>query len=516
MYHEERKITIFSKHQDLEEQIRKVMKAGPIVYHIFTVSLLQEGWTDSDIVVCDIPVKELAFYRRKMKTEAYLIYICDPDCDICADKENMADELICRPVSGIYFQKRIEKICGCIRHREDAWLSAMYLDVLIDSMPDLVWFKDNDGIHLKVNKVFCHTVGKDCREIVGKNHCEVWDVSVDDCEKTERIVRQKRKTCQFKELVQSRNGMRQFRTYKTPLFDQKGEIMGTVGIGHDETDIQNMSTEMEILLSSMPYAILVKDQDGIIVNVNQKFEEYFDTSKNDMTGKFYDSWYSHIFLGQESRKKNGIEELCLASEDGIRVMELSHEPVYDIFQNDVGELCIYRDVTEEYKLKEQLNSNSNTDFLTGLCNRRHFYECFTEGHSYEQISLLYVDLDHFKSINDTYGHQIGDAALITVADTLKKCFPEDLITRLGGDEFLVSKTKRISEAELIRQANALIASLKEAFSHNICFKALSASVGIAYTEQASKKIDTLIKESDSALYKAKQTGKSKCCVFDGE
>ena len=100
-----------------------------------------------------------------------------------------------------------------------------------------------------------------------------------------------------------------------------------------------------------------------------------------------------------------------------------------------------------------------------------------------------------------------------VAATLKKCFPGNLIARLGGDEFLVAKTEPVTEDELVRQADLLIAGLHDAFSTNSCFKVLSASIGIAYTTDPSKKIDDLIKESDTALYKAKEAGRSKSCVF---
>lgn len=98
-------------------------------------------------------------------------------------------------------------------------------------------------------------------------------------------------------------------------------------------------------------------------------------------------------------------------------------------------LCIYRDMTEEYLLEQQLSNNSNTDYLTGLYNRRYFYEYYTDLRKYQQVSILYVDLDHFKAVNDTYGHQVGDEALRISAEVLKKMFPNDLIARLGGDDF---------------------------------------------------------------------------------
>ena len=99
---------------------------------------------------------------------------------------------------------------------------------------------------------------------------------------------QRRATCQFTEKVKSQHGMRQFKTYKSPLIDESGEIMGTVGIGHDETDLENMGAELEIILRSMPFAILVWDDKGIIVNANEKFESYFGLRRDEIVGRRHD------------------------------------------------------------------------------------------------------------------------------------------------------------------------------------------------------------------------------------
>lgn len=169
-----------------------------------------------------------------------------------------------------------------IRLGEDLWLTGTYLDVLIDSMPDLVWFKDNSGMHVKVNNVFCHTVGKERRDVTGKDHCTIWDVEVDDCEATEAIVRRERRTCQFNELVKSRNGM--------------------------------------------PFAILVKDGEGVIVDVNLKFEEYSDVRRDDVIGNPYSEWYGHMFQGLSTIHKNDTEEIHLPCSSPDRILEITHEP----------------------------------------------------------------------------------------------------------------------------------------------------------------------------------------------
>lgn len=511
MYHEIEIVTVFSMFFDIQEILNQNLVDRD--YQIQTMSELENGWENSDIVICDLPVSNLFTYRQRMKNDAYLIYIYDSINDPCLDYYEQADEVIARPLKSIYLKKRFQLIYEMFKQKEELWLTNTYLNVLIDSMPDLVWFKDNSGIHIKVNKVFCHTVGKKRTEIEGKDHCSVWDVDVDDCAKTENIVRKEQKTCQFNELVKCRHGLRQFRTYKSPIFDRHDNIIGTVGIGHDITDLENMSTEMEILLNSMPYAILIRDKDGIILNVNNKFEEYFGIMKEKIIGVSYSDWYKTLTLSFDCIERKTDDKVFISCGKIERILEISYEKIHDIFKSNVGELCIYRDTTEEYLLEQQLSSNSNTDFLTGLYNRRYFYEYYSNRSNFEQISILYVDLDCFKAINDTYGHQIGDEALKISSKVLQELFPNDLIARLGGDEFLVSKIGVIDEQQLIEQGNNLILLLKQSFEKIIYYRNLSASVGISYTHDKQKKIDDLIKESDTALYKAKQTGKSKCCIY---
>lgn len=515
MYREHVNITVLSNTLDIQKYLEQGLAAHQCRNcHIHTSSNVQDSWDDSDIILCALPIRRLQPYCERMKKNAYLLYIKDAANEVCEDCYETADEVISQAAQKDYIVKRIRYIYEARRQQTTAWLLDTYLNTLIDSMPDLVWFKDNSGLHLKVNRAFCHTVGKSRADIEGKDHCSVWDVDVDDCAATEDIVRREKKTCQFNELVKSPHGLRQFRTYKSPLFTPDGKLMGSVGIGHDITDLENMSTEMEILLNSMPYAILIRDKDGAVLNVNDKFEEFFDTSREKIIGMQYDVWFRSIVTGSRKIKKEANGKSILTFEEDRRILELSHEIIYDIFKSEVGVLCIYRDMTEEYLLEQQLSNNSNTDYLTGLYNRRYFYEYYTDLRKYQQVSILYVDLDHFKAVNDTYGHQVGDEALRISAEVLKKMFPNDLIARLGGDEFLVSKLDIMSGQELLEQGNRLIQQLQKQFETQDCYQKLSASIGISYTNDPLMKIDDLIRESDDALYKAKQHGRAKCLLYE--
>ncbi|MEI3479811.1 MAG: PAS domain-containing protein [Bilophila sp.] len=193
------------------------------------------------------------------------------------------------------------RACGGIwppsRNARTGGLQKVYLNTTIDSIPNLVWFKDVGGAHLKVNDAFCDAVGKTKRQIEGRGHYYIWDLKKEEYEKGEYVcletddtVLEKGRTCLFDEMVKSRRGMLQFKTYKSPLFDEDGAIMGTVGIAHDVTALKNMDVELEIILGSIPFAVLIRDAAGRVVKVNAKLGDYFQIAAEKITGSDYADW----------------------------------------------------------------------------------------------------------------------------------------------------------------------------------------------------------------------------------
>ena len=124
----------------------------------------------------------------------------------------------------------------CKTHK-DYWMTSQYLESAINSVPNLVWYKTKDGIHTKVNDSFCKTVNKTKAQVEGRGHAYIWDVEHDDpaCIESEREVMTKKETCISEEVVQTSSGTRLLTTYKSPLYDWDGSVMGTVGIGIDIT-----------------------------------------------------------------------------------------------------------------------------------------------------------------------------------------------------------------------------------------------------------------------------------------
>ena len=254
------------------------------------------------------------------------------------------------------------------------------------------------------------------------------------------------RTCLFDEQVKTKRGMRQFKTYKSPLFDEDGRTMGTVGIAHDVTDLGNIATELDILINALPFSVVIEDADGIILNANRETETYFKVDRHRIVGRHIKDWRRIVF-GDELAQQRQIHEdrEFEAVIDGERkVLEMDKTPIVDVFGNKTGQMRIYRDVTEARRLEERAVMNARTDYLTGLYNRRYFYEYLEERDRAEPLSLVTLDLDDFKDINDQYGHAVGDEALLKVGTLLRKTFPEGLAIRWGGDEFGGGGVRRTS------------------------------------------------------------------------
>ena len=437
------------------------------------------------------------------------------------------DDLWALP-DGIRSERMLETYFNILARRmkteADYRKQTICLNTAIDSIPDLAWFKDEIGAHLIVNESFCRAVEKSKEQIYKRGHYYIWDIPKEEydqgeyvCLESEDVVMEARTTCLFDEKVKTKSGMRLFKTYKSPLIDIDGRIFGTCGIAHDVTDIQNVSTEMDVILESMPFAIVITDARGMIISANKQFETYFGNADK-VLGMNFGSWKEEYLSGQ-IMNVGGREELRVDVCGEERVLVYGEEPLVDIFRERMGIICIFRDVTMERHFERQTIESANTDFLTGLDNRRSLSAKLGELGQSELLTMITFDLDNFKEINDTYGHHVGDEALVLTAHTLRSSFPGDLVVRLGGDEFLVAQCDGVPVSELKSQVERVLLNLRRAYRGHDTFAELSASAGISSekrTEGKSFDIDALIRQSDSALYRAKNMGKDCVCVYGEE
>ena len=439
------------------------------------------------------------------------------------DRLGLFSHLWPTPLSDALLTFYYARLLDAAYERRACETASIWLDTLINSVPDLIWFKDARGSHLKVNEAFGRAVGKTPQQCEGRGHYYIWDLEPDEyakgeyvCLETEEEVLRRRETCLFDEKVKSKTGLRQFKTYKSPLIDVNGELFGTVGIAKDVTDFQNIGRELELLLSSAPFATLIADEHGDIVNMNAKFEEYFGVTEAEALQLGYASLCEDVLGAPLELLAHGNEMEVASERSGTRrVLLLRQQKISDIFGNAMGLFLICVDMTTEHELRRRLLHSANTDFLTGLHNRRYFYEALTLRGGPDPVSLVYFDLDNFKSVNDTHGHQVGDRALTLMAKLLCDAFPHDLATRLGGDEYIIARFGECDAQELRSQVERFLAHAREAFLADSQFRVLSVSAGIACGQDSMDSVDALIARADAALYLAKTRGKS-CYAFYGE
>ncbi|WKY47623.1 diguanylate cyclase [Eubacteriaceae bacterium ES3] len=259
--------------------------------------------------------------------------------------------------------------------------------------------------------------------------------------------------------------------------------------------------------------LMLLNAQGKVVDFNRKsvdFFNYYDISIKEGDLRTQLDQHPEIYQSIEQKDKSIIK---LNIGGGERYFSIVSQRLED--KKIVGRLILIEDITQGEELKKKLIEIANTDELTGLYNRRRFNECaeisFLRAiRDNKAISVLMMDLDFFKKINDNLGHQAGDQVLREMAQTLKKVFRQsDIIGRIGGEEFSVVMDntdvyQAYEKAEVFRKRLAL---------RKIIYKdvviPVTVSVGVAELSSGIQKFDDLLMFADNALYKAKEQGRNR-------
>ena len=316
-----------------------------------------EACVDADILILDIAPELLP-------TELHTLCAAPNPCFVYCERpergvlpENRLEEftqLWTAPFEAKRIRFFFSQLLEQIKQRQDLWLARTWLDTTIDSVPDLVWYKDLRGSHLDVNQAFCNLVGKTKEQCRGRGHYYIWDIDPDEygkgeyvCLESEEVVIKARKTCVFDEKIKGPNGMLQFKTYKSPIFDQDGKIIGTMGIARDVSNFQQLSDELSIVLDSIPTAAIMVDSNGQIVMMNKEMKNITHADSVQLIGTPYDTWKKTVFQVDHPLKPGEVVRTAYTKYDGSTIqLEIYEEPIYDIFHQISGHFCLFRDVTE--------------------------------------------------------------------------------------------------------------------------------------------------------------------------
>jgi len=290
---------------------------------------------------------------------------------------------------------------------------------------------------------------------------------------------------------------------------------------------QRISVELRKLSTAVeqsPASIVITDQKGCIEYVNPAFCRLTGYTKDEACGEnprilkgtdqpieYYQEMWNTIMAGQEWRG-----EFHNKRKDGSFFWELaSISPI----RNAEGEIThfvgVKEDITERRQLLEHLDQMAHYDMLTGLPNRALFFDRLTciqtlsrrEG---KRFALLFLDLDGFKQVNDSCGHQTGDRVLQTTAERLSACIREsDTVARMGGDEFTVILSNISLSTDVALVAEKILRKLSEPFplpDGTSC--RIGASIGISLYPDDARNVGKLVSVADSAMYEVKREGKN--------
>jgi len=314
-----------------------------------------------------------------------------------------------------------------------------------------------------------------------------------------------------------------------------------IGLFHDvtarkqvETALRESEEKFRRLVATSFDAIVMLDHDGLTTLWNQSAAAMFGYTAEEMFGRDM-----HDLITSESARAafhaafvqfketgacpilNAHIEASAIKKDGSQFpVEIAVAPLR--LQGKWCAAATIRDVTERKRMEEILREQATRDPLTGLYNRRYLYETMerelarAKRENYP-ISVLMMDIDHFKNFNDTYGHQAGDEVLIALGRLLYNSVRQsDIACRYGGEEFIViMPSVDIADAE--RRADAI----RRAFSvlsinYDGAELSVSMSVGVACYPQHGDGINAIVKAADAALYAAKQAGRNCVCVWEAE
>lgn len=279
--------------------------------------------------------------------------------------------------------------------------------------------------------------------------------------------------------------------------------------------------------------IWLKDPEGIYLACNPMFARLFGAAEADIIGKsdydFFDRTLADSFHAKdlqviEARKSCITEDWVTYADDGHRaLLETIQTPMWDETGTLIGVLGIARDITERKQHEQQLDHIAHYDALTGLPNRVLLADRLHHGMTQAQrrgqrLAVAYLDLDGFKAINDTHGHDVGDQLLMIVGQRMKQALREgDTLARIGGDEFVTVLQDLTDIESSVPLLSRLLAAAAQPIEMGERVLQVSASLGVTFYPQAEEvDADQLLRQADHAMYQAKLAGKNRYHVFDSK
>jgi diguanylate cyclase (GGDEF)-like protein/PAS domain S-box-containing protein len=286
---------------------------------------------------------------------------------------------------------------------------------------------------------------------------------------------------------------------------------------HQQTQRQNQI--LSAITEALPATVVIVDSQGRYRYVNSAFERYVGRP----AAEILDRTASEVLGADEVARRRPFMKQAFAGEpvefvldypspEGTTWLALSCLPIQldGVFDGFVG---ISQDITMQRREQERLAHLAERDPLTGLLNRAGFEQRLQQQRAQgegDELALLYIDLDHFKAINDTLGHAAGDQLLQGLAARLQRAVRStDLVARLGGDEFAILLAGVCDRAIAKEVGDKVLATVSRPFHLEGQTRQVSASIGVAVLPREQASVVELLREADARLYRAKAGGRGR-------
>ena len=289
-----------------------------------------ERTSQADVLVVNLQgadaekmLQMLASHRKK---GAEMILLADREQVMSlADEFFEIEDIWIMPVSEKELRFRFRRWQRNYKLKKDLWQSEQFMDICINSSPDLIWFRSKEGIHEIVNESFCKAANKTKKQVEGRRHAYIWDAEQDDltCIESDQEVMRKKETCVYEKFIHTGDGDRALIVHKSPLYDLDGNTMGTVGIAEDVTREQAYEQEiiekdrtLEMLFSTMDCGIMCHSVDGTqIISINQAALRLLDyESQEELMSDGFDLVARTVVDEDKKKLRESINSLTKAGE----------------------------------------------------------------------------------------------------------------------------------------------------------------------------------------------------------
>ncbi|HUX89349.1 MAG TPA: EAL domain-containing protein [Gallionellaceae bacterium] len=428
-------------------------------------------------------------------------------------------------ISDITEQKNTER---ALQRESSTWIQAM------DSFVDVIYLLDAKRHLVRANKVFYTMMRVEPEQAIGKHITEIIHplgetVLCPVC----RAQEERLDTVITMEVDHPDNPSgRPIEISVKTMRDEAGMPTGTLMSIHDlshtrkiEENLLESEERFRRVAAEAPFPMMIHAENGEVLEINKAWSEatgYSHADIPDITSWLQNAYWDNVPAMQRMVEKlYGIKhrvdqgERVIRCKDGsFRTWHFSAAPVGQLPDGRKYIVSMAQDVSDRKAAQQQIEFLAYHDALTGLPNRllaKDHLEQATLVADREKtlVALLFVDLDKFKTINDSLGHVIGDGLLKSVSLRLRECLREtDTLSRHGGDEFLIVLNNMPDTESITVVAEKILARLAEPFEVDNHDLAISLSIGVSVYPDDGKDFDTLLKKSDTAMYQAKESGRN--------